>query len=99
MRWLTTARRFIFREIEMVVVDLGYKKVVLNKERAMSLIEILETADIYEEVYWGETDRIKMGMSDSYTYHVYANDTNFSMQIMNESKYQMAKLAGKPQRG
>jgi len=98
MRWLTTAKRFIFKEIEMVVVDLGYKKVVLNKERAMALIEILETADIYEEVYWSETDRIKMGMGDSYTYHVYSNDTNFSMQIMSESKYQMAKLAGKPVR-
>ena len=82
----------------MVVVELGYKKMVMPKERAMALIEILETADIYEEVYWGESDRIKLGMDDSYTYHVYANDTNFAMQIMSESKYQMAKLAGKPQR-
>jgi hypothetical protein len=99
MRWLTTARRFIFKESEMVVVDLGYKKVVLDRERAMALIEILETADIYEEVYWTETDRIRLGMgNESYTYHVYANDSNFSMQIMSESKYQMAKLAGKPVR-
>ena len=99
MQWLTTAKRFIFKEIEMVVVDLGYKKVVLDRERAMALIEILETADVYEEVYWGEQDRIRLGMgNETYTYHVYANDTNFSMQIMSESKYQMAKLAGKPQR-
>jgi hypothetical protein len=98
MRWLTTAKRFIFKETEMVVVDLGYKKMVMTKERAMALIEILETADVYEEVYWSESDRIRLGMTDSYTYHVYANDTNFAMQIMSDSKYQMAKLAGKPVR-
>jgi hypothetical protein len=92
--FITNVRRY-----QMVVVDLGYKKVVLNKERAMALVEILETGDVYEEVYWSETDRIRLGMgNETYTYHVYPNDTNFSMQIMSESKYQMAKLAGKPVR-
>jgi hypothetical protein len=36
-------------------------------------------------------------MTETYTYHVYPNEANFSMQIIGDSKYQMARLAGKPQ--
>jgi hypothetical protein len=36
-------------------------------------------------------------MTETYTYHVYPNEVNFSMQIIGDSKYQMARLAGKPQ--
>ena len=80
----------------MIVIDLGYRKVVMPKEKAMQLMDCLESAEIYEERYWSEEDRKAMGMAETYTYHVYPNDTNFSMQIMSDSKYQMAKLAGKP---
>jgi hypothetical protein len=80
----------------MIVIDLGYRKVVMPKEKAMLLMDCLESAEIYEERYWSEEDRKALGMTGTYTYHVYPNDTNFSMQIMSDSKYQMAKLAGKP---
>jgi hypothetical protein len=79
----------------MIVIDLGYRKVVMPKEKAMLLMDCLESAEIYEERYWSEEDRKALGMTGTYTYHVYPNDTNFSMQIMSDSKYQMAKLAGK----
>jgi len=79
----------------MVVIDIGYRKLVMTKEKAMALVECLESADVYEERYWSEEDRKALGMTGTYTYHVYPNDTNFSMQIMSDSKYQMAKLAGK----
>ena len=80
----------------MIVIDLGYRKVVMPKEKAMLLMDCLESAEVYEEKYWSEDKRKELGMTGTYTYHVYPNDTNFSMQIMSDSKYQMAKLAGKP---
>jgi hypothetical protein len=92
------AERFtlLIRRDKMIVIDLGYKKVALTKEKAMLLMECLEGAEIYEEKYWSEDRRKELGMTETYTYHVYPNDTNFSMQIVSDSKYQMAKLAGKP---
>ena len=98
MRFLTMAKRFIFKtkEIEMVVVDIGYKKYIMPRDKAMQLVEVLEGAEIYEEKYWSDEKRKENGMTETYTYHVYANEANFSMQIMSDSKYQMARLAGKP---
>jgi len=97
MRFLTMAERFtlLIRRNKMIVIDLGYRKVVMPKEKAMLLMDCLESAEIYEERYWSEEDRKALGMTGTYTYHVYPNDTNFSMQIVSDSKYQMAKLAGK----
>jgi len=86
----------LIRRDKMIVIDLGYRKVALTKEKAMQLMECLEGAEIYEEKYWSEDKRKELGMTETYTYHVYPNDNNFSMQIVSDSKYQMAKLAGKP---
>jgi len=80
----------------MIVIDLGYRKVVMPKEKAMMLMDCLESAELYEEKYWSEDKRKELGMTETYTYHVYTNESNFSMQIMSDSKYHMAKLAGKP---
>lgn len=80
----------------MVVVDIGYRKLVMTKEKAMMLVECLESAELYEEKYWSDEKRREMGMTETYTYHVYTNDNNFNMQIISDSKYQMARLAGKP---
>ncbi len=98
MRFLTMAERFTLwiKGDKMIVIDLGYKKVALTKEKAMLLMECLESAEIYEEKYWSEDRRKELGMTETYTYHVYPNDANFSMQIVSDSKYQMARLAGKP---
>ena len=98
MRFLTMAERFTLwiRRDKMIVIDLGYRKVVMPKEKAMQLMDCLESAELYEEKYWSEDKRKELGMTETYTYHVYTNESNFSMQIMSDSKYQMAKLAGKP---
>jgi hypothetical protein len=93
------AERFIFKIKggSMVVVDIGYKKYIMPKEKAMQLVEVLESAEVYEEKWWSEDKRKELGMTETYTYHVYPNEANFSMQIIGDSKYQMARLAGKPQ--
>lgn len=81
----------------MVVIELGYRKYVLPRDKAMQLIECLEHAETYEVKYWDESKRLAMGMPESYTYHVYPSDSTFSMSVVTDSHYQMAKLAGKPQ--
>lgn len=85
------------RSSDMVVIDLGYRKVILPREKAFVLIDCLEGAEIYEEKYWDAEQRTALGMTEKYTHHVYPLDTVFSMSIVGDSKYQMAKLAGKPQ--
>ena len=80
----------------MVVIELGYRKYVMPRDKAMVLIEALESAETYEVKYWDETKRTEKGMTDSYTYHVYPSDSTFSMNIITDSHYQMAKFAGKP---
>ena len=81
----------------MVVVDIGYRKLVMTKEKAMALVECLEGADVYEEKWWSDDKRKEKGMDETYTYHVYPNEAHFSMRIVSDTHYQMAKLAGKPQ--
>jgi len=99
MLLLTMVERFTLwiRRDKMVIVDIGYKKYIMPKEKAMQLVEVLESAEVYEEKWWSEDKRKESGMTETYTYHVYPNETNFSMQIVSDSKYQMARLAGKPQ--
>lgn len=80
----------------MVVIELGYVKYVLPRDKAMVLIEALEHADIYEQKYWSEEKRHMLGMTETYTYHVYPSEQMFSMSLITDSHYQMAKLAGKP---
>lgn len=80
----------------MVVIELGYRKYVLPRDKAMQLIECLEGADVYEAKYWSEDKRQAKGMTESYTFHVYPSDSTFNMSVITDSHYQMAKLAGKP---
>ena len=91
-RWFIT----FVRSTHMVVVDIGYRKMVMTKEQAMLLVECLQSAEVYEEKYWNEDKRKEKGMEGSYTYHVYPNESNFSMHIVSDHMYAMAKLAGKP---
>lgn len=81
----------------MVVVEIGYRKLVMSKEKAMLLVECLEDCYVYEEKYWNEEKRKEKGMTNSSTYHVYPNEENFNMRILTNAQYQMAKLAGKPE--
>lgn len=80
----------------MIVVDIGYRKLVMSKEKALLLVECLESADVYEEKWWSDEKRKEKGMEDIYTYHVYPNDSHFGMRILTDTHFQMAKLAGKP---
>lgn len=78
----------------MIVVDMGWQKVVLPNADAIKLVEILEKAEVYEEKWISREDRAEDGADHSY--HVWPNDKPYSMKLLPTQLYQMAKLAGKP---
>ena len=72
----------------MVIVKLSWDlSVVVSKEDALALIDILERTEKYEDKYVSGGDNTK---------HVYPMDKTFGMEVMPTELYQMAKLAGKP---
>ena len=83
----------------MITIEIGYTKFCLPKDKALTMIEILEKAEVYEAKYWNTEKRKERGMGDvDYTYHVYPNEKQFQMQIISDDLYNMAKLAGKPEK-
>ena len=84
------------RRTNMVIIDLGYRSVVLPTEDAVRVAEILAKAETFVEKYRTKEEKEKSGIDTDYTYHVYPQEQTFSMKIMSDSQYQMAKLAGKP---
>ena len=92
------ARRFMLKtkESKMIVIDIGWHKLVLDREKALKLVELLESSEVYEDRYLNKEEREKLGTDADYTYHVYPNEKMFNMRIVTDSHYQMAKLAGKP---
>ena len=84
----------VIGEDEMVIIDLGYKKIVLSNDKALELAKLLQGAEMFEEVYI--TSEKRVNKDDDHTYHVYPVKEFFSMRLMGDSLYQMAKLAGKP---
>lgn len=73
------------------ILSLGFTKYVLDLDKAVLLMEALHGAEKYEEVY----RPVAEGGS---TQHIYMeeNAAAFTLCLMNESLYRMAKLAGKP---
>ena len=75
-----------------VVIDIGYRKYIVNADEAIKISTMLSTAEMYETKY------TKDDKGDSMTMHyVYPQDEmRWHMDIMPDSIYRMAKLAGKP---
>ena len=75
------------------VVMLGYHKYVLDVDKAVQVLEALSGVEKYEEVYRKAED-------GGTTHHVYIDTESqvVSVHLMTESLYQMAKLAGKPEK-
>ena len=82
----------------MIAITVGYDQLIMKKEDALTMIDILERAQRYERKYWNKDERTAKGMTDEYTYHVYPNDKEYGMSIISDELYEMAKLAGKPER-
>jgi len=76
------------------ILRAGYTDYVLDTDKAVAILELLEGAEIYESKYHAKTDK-----SESYsTYHIYKDsEREFSLNIITDEKYKMYKLAGKPE--
>jgi hypothetical protein len=77
------------------VVAIGYKNFVLDADKGVQLLDLLASAEIYEEKWHSETK--------NNTYHVFDNEghagssgVSMELKVLSNSFYQMAKLAGKP---
>ncbi len=84
------------RRTSMVIIDLGFRSVVLPTEDAIRLAEILAKSEAFEEKYRTKEEKERSGIDTDYTYHVFSQDRQFTMKVISDSQYQMAKLAGKP---
>jgi hypothetical protein len=84
-------KRFISKtkESDMMIVELGYTKYIVSNKDAVTIADILEKAELYEQKWRKEED-------GGTTYHVYDNDKQFTLTSLTNSLYNMAKLAGKP---
>ena len=71
-----------------VVIEIGYKKYIVNADDALKIAAMLSTAEMYETKYVKDGDSM---------HYVYPQDAmRWYMEIMPDSIYRMAKLAGKP---
>lgn len=77
-----------------VVVNLGYRSIVLDADKAIALAELVADAEMYQSKYHSGEN----GKPSFNTYHIYPAepDNGFSMQMLTNESYNMYKLAGKP---
>jgi hypothetical protein len=75
-----------------VVIEIGYKKYIVNADEAIKMAAMLSTAEIYETTY--QRDSKGEGITMHYVYP--QEDMRWHMEIMPDNVYRMAKLAGKP---
>lgn len=72
------------------IVSVGYNQYVLDVDKAVQLIELLDEAELYED-QWAK---------DQTHYHIYpqdARDLVRSLKIIPAAFYRVAKMAGKPE--
>lgn len=78
----------------MMVVEFGWNsKFVVKTADAVKLLEILEKAEKYE-------DKWQKAEDGGTTHHVWSADVEDmpSLKLLSDATYQMAKLAGKPEK-
>lgn len=75
-----------------VVIELGWKKYIVDAQQALAISEMLSKAELYETKYVKDVD--DKGVTMHYVYP--QEEVRWHMEIMPDSVYRMAKLAGKP---
>lgn len=78
------------------IVNLGWKAFVMDTSKALTLLELLENCEIYEEEWHREAD----GKPSYTTYHVYQPEepSVTTLKLLPTNIYNVAKLAGKPEK-
>lgn len=78
-----------------VIVNLGYRSIVVDAEKAIAIADLLQDAEMYQSKYHSAEN----GNPSYQTYHIYPAepDNGFTMQLISNESYNLYKLAGKPQ--
>jgi hypothetical protein len=72
-----------------VVVRVAYMEYVMPAKQALEFVELLAKAERFEKKFNNETK--------GYTFHVFPDEQEYTMSVINENVYNTAKLAGKPE--
>lgn len=93
MRMPLWVKRYMLRTKHMkAVIEIGYRSYVMEADKALTLLGLLENAERYEEKYRGSGQQT--------TYHVYEEETidrYKTLKLIDDKAYNLAKLAGKPE--
>ena len=86
-----SVKQFMLRIKPMkAIVKIGYRNYVLDPQKALEIVGTLMEAEIYEGKYHGD--------SKGTTYHVFEQEGEaISIEMMPNNKYNLCKLAGKPE--
>ena len=70
------------------IVKVNYKDFVMDAEKALTMLSLLEEAEVYESKWDGKTS----------AHYIYNQDSDSvrELRIIPDALYRMAKLAGKP---
>ena len=72
-----------------VVVRVGYIDFVMPAKQALEFVDLLAKAQKFDKRFNNETRE--------YSYYVYPDETEYTMVLLNDDLYNVAKLAGKPE--
>jgi hypothetical protein len=72
-----------------VLVRIGYLEYAMPAKQALEFVELLTKAERFEKKFNNETK--------GYTFHVFPDEQEYTMTIINDDIYRVAKLAGKPE--
>jgi len=77
----------------MVVVEIGYRKYVMDTEKAVKVAELLANAELYDRTYIPQEERVDSDVE--YIHHIWGAEDTVAMRVITDHTYRMAKLAGK----
>lgn len=77
-----------------MVITLGWQKYVVDAKQAVAIAEMLSTAERYESC--NKKDDEGNYITTHYVYD--SEDERWTMEVMSDSLYRMAKIAGKPEK-
>lgn len=72
------------------VVDFAHSNYVLDADKAVELLKLLDTAEVYQSNWRSRED-------GGPTKHIYDAERMCSLELISDTKYKMYKLAGKPE--
>jgi len=78
-----------------VIMNLGYRSIVVDADKALTIAELLQDAETYQSKYHSAQN----GNPSYNTFHIYPveAENGFTMQLITNEAYNLYKLAGKPE--